>query len=356
MKKTLLFAALALFVAGLAFGGTITVTQPTAGDKVMGSSLQIAWTSSGVAGNFKIQLIRPGGALVGLLLNNVAASPQNWTIAAPAVVGEQYKIRVRSMDLTTTGESATFTVVADGGGDPGDPGDPGSPGTITNVHFNTASPYCFGTAYTISWTVTGVTQHLKLQLIHSGGALVTAINGDMAPGTSSQGWTPTTPAIAPGVDYKVRVSTLDNSVTAESAVFELKTGDCGGDDDGDGPIDPHILDKLRHMRYMIKFKWPPEPDPCFCPDFDLSKLRQELGDLRGNVRLVLLKNGLQVQEFGVFGRGKAMPVSMKPRLSAENYGLLTQGGAKFSLGLIGENGKILDELALEGAAQGAAIQ
>ncbi len=77
MKKTLLFAALALFAAGLAFGGTITVSQPTAGDKVMGSSMQIAWTSSGVAGNFKIQLIRPGGALVGVLLNNIAASPQN---------------------------------------------------------------------------------------------------------------------------------------------------------------------------------------------------------------------------------------------------------------------------------------
>jgi hypothetical protein len=347
MKKALFFAALALFAAGLAFGGTITVTQPTAGDKVMGSSMQIAWTSSGVAGNFKIQLIRPGGALVGLLLNNVAASPQSWTIAAPAVEGEQYKIRVRSMDLTTTGESATFTVVADGG-----PG-PGEPGTITNVHLNGSSPYCFGTAYTVSWTVTGVTQHLKLQLIHSGGALVSVINGDMAPGTSSQGWTPDA-AIGADTNYKVRVSTLDNSVTAESAVFELKAGDCGGDDDG--PIDPHILDKLRHLRYMIKFKWPPDPDPCMCPEFDLSKIREMFGDLRGNIRLVLLKNGLQVQEFGVFGRGKAMPVSMKPRLSAENYGLLTQGGAKFSLGLIGENGKMLNELALEGAAEGAAIQ
>ncbi len=63
-------------------------------------------------------------------------------------------------------------------------------------------------------------------------------------------------------------------MTAESAVFELKTCDRRRGDDGDGPIDPHIFDKLRQLRYMIKFKWPPEPDPCFCPEFDLSKIRE----------------------------------------------------------------------------------
>jgi hypothetical protein len=349
MKKALLFAALALFAAGLAFGGTITVSQPTGPNVTMGAATPIAWTSSGVAGNFKIQLIRPGGAIVGVLKNPVAASPWSWTVAAPAVVGEQYKVRVSSTDGTTQGVSATFTVV-DGGGDPGDPG---SPGTITNVHLSGSSPYCFGTAYTVSWTVTGVSQHLKLQLIHSGGGLVAAINGDMAPGTSSQGWTPDA-AVGAATNYKVRVSTLDNSVIAESAEFELKTCDDG--DDGDGPIDPHILDKLRHMRYMIRFKWPPEPDPCFCPEFDLTKIREIVGDLRGNLKLGLFKNGVLIHELGVFNRSKGLPNSLKPSLGAENYGLLTKGGAKFSLGLIGENGKILNEFALEGAAEKALIR
>jgi hypothetical protein len=340
MKKTLLFTALAIFAAGLAFGGTITVSQPTGGDKVMGSSMQIAWTSSGVAGNFKIQLIRTGGALVGALMSNIAASPQSWTIAAPAEVEQSYRIRVHAMDGSADGESAIFKVVADGGGEP-------EPGTITNVHLNGSSPYCFGTAYTVSWTVTAVPQHLKLQLIHTGGAPVSAIDADMAPGTSSKSWTPDA-AVGAGTNYKVRVSTLDNAVTAESAEFELKTGDCGGDDGG---IDPGIFEKLRHLRYMIKFKWPPEPDPCFCPEFDLSKIRELLGDLRGNVKLGLLKNGVLVKELGVFGRGKAMPNSLRPSLGAENYGLLTKGGAKFSLALIGENGMIMNELALEGAAE-----
>lgn len=339
MKKTLMFATLALFAAGLAFGGTITVTQPTAGDKVMGSSMQIAWTSSGVAGNFKIQLIRSGGAVVGVLQNPVAASPWSWTVAAPAEVGAQYKIRVSSIDGTTQGVSALFTVVADGGGDPG------SPGTITNVHLNSSSPYCFGTAYTISWTVNSVPQHLKLQLMHSGGGGAVALDSDMAPGTSSKSWTPDA-ALGAGTDYKVRVSTLDNSVSAESALFELKACEGGG-----GLIDPGILEKLRRMR-RIAIKWPIDPDPpCYCPEFDLRELRDLLGNPTNDFKIQLLKNGVLVQELGAFGRGAVLPLSLKGKLNREDYGLLRQGGAKFSLALIGENGKILNEVALEGAAE-----
>jgi len=338
MKKTLLFVALAVFAAGLAFGGTITVSQPTAGDKVMGSSMQIAWTSTGVAGNFKIQLIRPGGALVGQLMNNIAASPQSWTVAAPALVGENYKIRVHAMDGSADGLSATFTVIADGGGEP-------EPGTITNVHLNGSSPYCFGTAYTISWTVTAVPQHLKLQLIHTGGALVGAIDSDMAPGTSSKSWTPDA-TVGAGTNYKVRVSTLDNAVTAESAEFELKTCEGGG-----GLIDPGILDKIRRMRRIV-IKWPIDPDPpCYCPEFDLRELRDLMGNPTNDFKIHLLKNGVLVQELGVFGRGAVLPLSLKGKLSREDYGLLRQGGAKFSLALIGENGKIMNEVALEGGQE-----
>ena len=51
-----------------------------------------------------------------------------------------------------------------------------------------------------------------------------------------------------------------------------------------------------------------------------------------------------------------MPNSIKPKLSAENYELLTKGGAAFSLGLINERGIILQNIALEGAAEQAVIR
>jgi hypothetical protein len=226
MKKNLWMAMGALLASVALFSGTITVTQPAGGNVAMGSSCPVAWTASGVATSVKMQLVKPGGALVGVLANNLAAggSPWNWTVAGPAVVGEQYKIRVRASDGSAEGESALFTVIQGEA--------PPLPGSITNVQLGGSSPYCLGTSYTVSWTVTGVTQHLKLELI-KGGAINAIIAPDMAPGTSSKSWTA---AGAVASDYKVRVSALDNSLTAESAAFELKT--CG--DGGTGGTGLHV--------------------------------------------------------------------------------------------------------------------
>jgi hypothetical protein len=215
MKRFLWLAIATLLVSAAIFGGTITVTQPAGGNVVLGGTCPIAWTASGVTTSIKIQLVKPGGALVGVLANNLAAgaSPWNWTVASPAVIGVQYKIRVRAGDGSAEGESALFTVVQ--GAEP-------VPGSISNVKLSGSSPYCQETNYTISWTVTGVTQHLKLELL-KGGAVNSVIAPDMAPGTSSRSWTA---AGAAASDYKVRVSAIGDPATGESAVFELKT--CGG--------------------------------------------------------------------------------------------------------------------------------
>jgi hypothetical protein len=215
MKRFLWLAIATLLASTAIFGGTITVTQPAGGNVVMGGTCPIAWTASGVTASVKIQLVKPGGALVGVLANNLAAgaSPWNWTVASPAVIGVQYKIRVRAGDGSAEGESALFTVVQ--GAEP-------VPGSISNVKLSGSSPYCLETNYTISWTVTGVTQHLKLELI-KGGAVNSVIAPDMAPGTSSKSWTAAGTAAS---DYKVRVSAIGDPATGESAVFELKT--CGG--------------------------------------------------------------------------------------------------------------------------------
>lgn len=215
MKKNLWMAMGALLASVALFGGTITVTQPAGGDVAMGGTCPIAWTASNVAVNVKIQLVKPGGAQVGVLANTLAAgaSPWNWAVASPAVVGQQYRIRVRAVDGSAEGESAVFTVVQ---------GAAPVPGSISNVKLSGSSPYCLGTSYTISWTVTGVTQHLKLELL-KGGAVNGVIASDMAPGTSSKDWTAAGTA---DNDYKIRVSAIGAPATAECAVFELKT--CSG--------------------------------------------------------------------------------------------------------------------------------
>jgi len=126
MKFKFIFLALAFFTTGLAFGGTITVTRPVRGDYASGAVCQIHWTVQRVNDRVKIQLIRPGGALVARLANRLDASssPFRWTIAPPAVAGESYRVRVSAMDNSASGESEVFTVT-DNPGDPGNPADPG---------------------------------------------------------------------------------------------------------------------------------------------------------------------------------------------------------------------------------------
>jgi hypothetical protein len=117
MKKTLCFSVLAILAATLVYGGTITVTQPAAGNVVMGSVVKIMWTASNVSSNVKILLRRPGGVLVGTIAGNLPVSPglYDWTVAAPAVVGDSYIIQVRSIDGPAAGASGVISVVAASG-------------------------------------------------------------------------------------------------------------------------------------------------------------------------------------------------------------------------------------------------
>jgi hypothetical protein len=224
MQKTLILSALAIFGAGMAFGGTITVTQPAGGSFAMGAACPVHWTAARVNGSVKVQLIRPGGALVSLLAGRLAlgSSPYPWVVAAPAVAGESYRIRVSAMDNSTSGESGVFTIA--GAGEPGEPRQPGR-GAISDVRLDGASPYAIGGCLRIAWTEAGVDQDLKLQLVRRGGSLVGVMLDGLHPGRASYDWPvgEIYTGVAPAADnaYRIRVSTVDNSLAAESEVFSL---------------------------------------------------------------------------------------------------------------------------------------
>ena len=89
-----------------------------------------------------------------------------------------------------------------------------------------AAPYTIGNGVTVSWTASGVSQNLKLQLIRSGGGLVGPIVNSLAAGTTSYSWTAghyIGGTAVPGEEnsYKIRVSTLDDSLAADSPAFSL---------------------------------------------------------------------------------------------------------------------------------------
>jgi len=122
MTRKICFTVLALFSAGLACAGTITVTRPVRGTLAWGDVCAIHWTAQRLNDRVKIQLIRPGGALVARLANRLdpGSSPLRWTIAPPAVAGESYRVRVSAMDNSTLGESEIFSIA--GANNPGNPG------------------------------------------------------------------------------------------------------------------------------------------------------------------------------------------------------------------------------------------
>jgi hypothetical protein len=217
MKKTFLFTILTFLAAGLAFGGTITVTQPAGGSFAMGAACPVHWTITGTVGNIKIQLISPGGGLVGLLAGRLdsGSSPYNWTVASPAEADQTYRIRVSAIDGSASGESAEFSLTAAGG--------PGDPGTIGYVRLGGASPYTIGSSVAVTWTAGGVSQNLKLQLLNSGGGSVGVIVNSLAAGTTSYSWSAGQyiGGTAGAGEYKIRVSTIDGSLFADSAVFSL---------------------------------------------------------------------------------------------------------------------------------------
>jgi hypothetical protein len=121
MKKTKPVLSLLLFtLSSLLAAQSLTITAPNGGETLtLGQTVQITWTATNVSQKVKLQLIRGGGALVGLIAGNLNATPSSftWTIgqtdSGTATADTNYKIRIRTMDSALEDASnATFTLAA----------------------------------------------------------------------------------------------------------------------------------------------------------------------------------------------------------------------------------------------------
>jgi hypothetical protein len=98
----------------------LTITAPNGGETLtLGQTVQITWTANNVSQKVKLQLIRGGGALVGLIKGNLNATPSSftWTIgqtdSGTATADTNYKIRIRTADNALEDASnGTFTIAA----------------------------------------------------------------------------------------------------------------------------------------------------------------------------------------------------------------------------------------------------
>ena len=338
MKKLLLIAVVAAITMSIPlWSASITVTSPAAGnDWCQGSAHTITWTKSGAMQATAAIRLRLAGSpesadAVEVIANGTANDGSfPWTVPASLAPGS-YFIRVRTDDSTVIGDSGTFTVSA-------------CSASITVTSPNGSSDWCRGAAHTISWTKSGAMQDtVAIRLRAAGSSEADAAVVSIVDGTPNDGSYPwTIPASVAEGDYFIRVRTDDSTVVDDSANFHIKQ--C--------VIDPGILEKLKQRRYW-EIKWPPGPDPCRCPEWkipDLRDFRELLGEKFGG-SIVLRKNGKFLQELGKFGGRRTLPGSVKANLSREDFGLLKNGGAKFSIAILDGNGSILNESALEQGAE-----
>jgi hypothetical protein len=125
MNKISTVAVVVLFLLAPLAAQTITVVAPNGGETLtLGGSCSISWTTTGVSGNVKIQLRRPGGAIVGVIAPGVAhdGSPYAWTVGqtnnGTADAGN-YRICVIALDGSASDVSdANFAIAGESSTEP----------------------------------------------------------------------------------------------------------------------------------------------------------------------------------------------------------------------------------------------
>ncbi|MDD3235331.1 MAG: Ser-Thr-rich GPI-anchored membrane family protein [Candidatus Cloacimonetes bacterium] len=182
---------------------SITVISPDGTEAwQVGTVHQITWTSSFVTGNAKIELCQ-GAALnvvstisSSILLNNATVL---WTVPITLSAATDYKIKITSLTHPNIyGTSSNyFTVTANPG--------------ISITSPNGGESWQTGTAHAITWTFTDLNGNVKIELLQGNNpTAVLTINSSSPINTGNLYWTIPSD-LAPGADYKIKISSLSNS-------------------------------------------------------------------------------------------------------------------------------------------------
>jgi len=194
---------------------TISVISPNGGENLAAGITQtIRWSYTGNPGPYvKIELLK--GGIVNQIIKsfvskgNSGSGSYNWKIPANLAPGTDYRIRVTSTKNSTyTGTSdSDFTIAAP---------------TITLVSPNGGEILTAGTTQKISWNYTGNPgARVKIELLKAG--VVNRVIASVPKGSGGSGsrnWT--IPAnLAPGTDYRIRVTSTTNGAYTDTSDSDL---------------------------------------------------------------------------------------------------------------------------------------
>jgi len=186
---------------------TITVTDPNGGFVQKSQIKQIHWTTN-IPENVKIDLYK-GGVFMTTIAGSVNSSPHNWYVNDWITDGNDYKIRISSVnDAEIKDESdANFTISAYA-----------ATATLTVTAPTGATSWLRATTQTIGWSKTDIPENVKIDLF-KGGVYQMTIAGSV-PGTSHNWYIPD--YLTAGTDYAVKVTSVNNaSLTDLSENFAI---------------------------------------------------------------------------------------------------------------------------------------
>ena len=202
----------ATFTINAGGGTTMTVTAPNGGETwAAGTSNTISWTSD-VVGNVRIALLKGGVqcALIASMVPNTGTF--NWMIPATVVTGTDYTVKISSgiNPLISDVSDANFTING------------AAPTTIAITAPNGGETWTAGTYNNITWT-SNVIGNVKIVLL-KGGVQYSLIASSI-PNTGSFSWR--IPAgILPGTDYAVKIMKYSNPLINDvsDANFSIVVG------------------------------------------------------------------------------------------------------------------------------------
>jgi|GEM_PF-4921153 len=181
----------------------ITVTAPNGGESwAVGSSQTITWTSSGISGMVKIEVSRNSGASYSTLISSTANDGSHpWTVAGPGSTTARVKVTSISSPGTSDSSNADFTIT----------GPP--PPTITLTAPNGGESWDIGTVQDITWTSSGLTGMVKIEVSRNSGSSWSSLISSTA-NDGSHPWTVTGPG---STTARIKVTSVASPTTSDSS-------------------------------------------------------------------------------------------------------------------------------------------
>jgi len=224
MRKLFFSFVIIIFISGLIFTQSITITNPNGGERWnLGSTHIITWKSNGVTGNVGVKLFQNGKSL-GYIAQNVPVGSGSgsfkWTIsniigAGPITLGSNYQIQVKKSGVAGNISRGFFSIIK----------------IIQKASINIANPHGGeswekGSTHNIQWTAKGMTGKVGIKLFQDGKGLG-YIARDVSVASGVYRWTISNiigvGPISEGTKYQIQVKQNGVAGNLSNGIFSIIT-------------------------------------------------------------------------------------------------------------------------------------